>query len=156
MFEKTVIAISNRLTRMRRPQIAPEELLILAPHCLQSKDCKIDLKPGIQGCERCGKCRCRDLLDLTLKYGVRTLVANGGMEAINSAKTDATKAVVAIACPAELRAGIISVFPKPVVAIANQRPDGPCRNTDVIIDEVEAAVIRLLKPISNPESTEGE
>lgn len=48
------------------------------------------------------------------------------------------KAVVAVACEKELVQGIRAAFPKPVLAIPNQTPEGSCVNT--IVDP--AAVVK--------------
>lgn len=52
--------------------------------------------------------------------------------------------MVAIACGRELRAGILKAFPKPVYAIRNRQPNGPCRDTDVAVAEVERVITSLL------------
>ncbi len=144
MFEDQVIRINNKLTSWRKVRVRPEELLVLSPHCLQHQDCSANVKEDLNNCKRCGKCRCKDLLELQEKYGVQVAMASGGRQALRLAEDDGIKAVVAVACAAELRAGIVKTFPKPVFAICNQQPEGPCKNTSVCLEDVEATVRRLL------------
>ncbi len=59
------------------------------------------------------------------------------------ARSRDVKAIIAVACEKELRSGIIACLPKPVVALINMRPNGPCCETDIDVDEVERAIVRL-------------
>ena len=54
------------------------------------------------------------------------------------------KAVVAVACEKALADGIRAVIPKRVIAIPNERPNGPCKNTRVNTAVVRAAIQELL------------
>ena len=56
----------------------------------------------------------------------------------------AIKAVVAVACEKELADGIRAVIPKRVIAIPNERPNGPCKNIRVNTAAVRAAIQELL------------
>ena len=58
------------------------------------------------------------------------------------------KAVLAIACERDLMSGIQDVFPLPAVGVLNIRPNGPCYNTSVDMNEVR----RQLEEIIEPES----
>jgi len=52
--------------------------------------------------------------------------------------------IIAVACERDLTSGIQDTAPLPVYGVFNQRPFGPCLNTQVAIDRVEA----VLKEIS--------
>ena len=145
MFENPVILASNKLIRWRRVRVRPADLLLLAPHCLKRQACPHNVLDSMDNCQRCGKCRCKDLLELRDRYGVRLVMASGGRQALAAASDPAVKVVVAIACGRELRAGILKAFPKPIYAIHNRQPHGPCRDTDVAVDEVEKVLASLLK-----------
>jgi hypothetical protein len=60
-------------------------------------------------------------------------------------KQDCVDAVVAVACEKELREGMRATFPKPVLGIINLRPNGPCRDTDVDVAQVEDAMRWFLR-----------
>ena len=53
--------------------------------------------------------------------------------------------IVAVACQKELRDGVLAVFPKAVLTIANTRPHGPCVDTDVDLDKVRDAIEWFLR-----------
>ena len=54
------------------------------------------------------------------------------------------KAIIAIACERDLLSGMVDIFPCPVWGIVNKRPNGPCFNTSVEINEVKEALNKLL------------
>ena len=79
------------------------------------------------------------------RLGVRVSVATGGELALEEARGDGVRAVVAVACPKELRAGIFGTWPKPVLAVENERPHGPCKDTRVDVDELRSALEFFLR-----------
>ncbi len=145
MLAEMIIKLSNKIIKFRKLKVPAENLLVLAPHCLQKKECQQDVHSDINNCKSCGQCKCENLLDLSKRTGVKVVVAQGGREAIKAVKNPKVKAVIAIACEAELKAGIMAVFPKPVLAIHNSLPNGACRSTDVDFQKVEAAVKQLIR-----------
>ena len=149
MLKQLLIRFNNFLTRRRRVRVAPENLLLLLPHCLQWSDCKENIARDVANCKRCGKCRVKEMVELTEKYGIRCVVASGGRQATSEVRRKETRAVVAVACDKELTAGILATVPKPVVAVGNAMPCGACQNTTVDPFEVEAAIRSVLK--STPE-----
>jgi hypothetical protein len=54
------------------------------------------------------------------------------------------KAIVAVACERDLTSGIQDVFPVPVLGVFNERPFGPCFNTRVDMEKVEAAILSFM------------
>ncbi len=144
MFDGPIVRLGNWLTRRRRPRVRPEEVLLLAPHCLQWSDCPHNITHRPENCRRCGKCKVKDLIELAERFGLQFYVAGGGREAVRRVKRDDVRAVLAVACEKELREGMCAIFPRPVLGVVNLRPHGPCRDTDVEMAEVEAAVRELL------------
>ena len=118
---------------------------MLLPSCIQNSRCKKKVANSIGECERCGGCRIAELLDLADQYGCRTAVATGGRLAMKLAGEEHIEAVVAIACEKELREGLKGVFPKPALGIINSRPNGPCKDTEVKVEEVEKAIKYLTR-----------
>jgi hypothetical protein len=49
-------------------------------------------------------------------------------------------AVVAVACEKELQEGLKGVFPKPALGVINLRPNGPCVDTKVDLEELEETI----------------
>ncbi len=140
----TLIRLNNGLTRLRRVRVAPENLLLLVPHCLHFTRCAQDVRSGINQCRRCGQCDIAGLLAIRDRYGILLDLAGGGRQALSFLRDPAVKAVVAVACEQELADGIRAAFPKPVLGVPNTRPNGACKDTRVALDAVEAAVTSLL------------
>ena len=101
-------------------------VIILLPRCLNS-----DMK--------------RQIKDLAERAGVGAFTATGGGQARNIIRQHRPSAVIGIACERDLMSGIHDVAPKmPTVGITNKRPEGPCKNTVVDLDEVRAAIEMLM------------
>ncbi len=86
-------------------------------------------------------------MKLADELGFTFFVATGGTLARQVVKKIRPQAVLAIACERDLMSGIQDVYPLPAVGILNIRPNGPCNNTRVDMDEVR----RLLEQIINRE-----
>lgn len=138
--ERSFIEVSNQLVRQKHVRVKPERLLILTPHCIQHESCPHKITKDIDNCRGCGKCRVGDLAALGRQYGVHVAVVTGGTLARKVVKTVRPQAVLAIACERDLTSGIQDVFPLPAVGVLNERPEGPCCNTTVDMDKVEAAL----------------
>lgn len=134
------IEINNQLVRVQKPKVKPEEILLLAPHCLQRSDCPYKITADVYNCRRCGRCSIHILLNLAQKYRVRLAVATGGTLARHFVKVYRPRVIVAIACERDLTSGIQDTQPLPVWGIVNLRPYGPCLNTQVEVSQVEEAL----------------
>jgi hypothetical protein len=143
--ERSFIEVSNHLVRQKLIRVRPERLLILTPHCIQKDTCPHKITRDVSNCKRCGQCPVDELLALTEKYGVNLAVVTGGTLARNVLRTVRPQAVLAIACERDLTSGIQDVFPLPVIGVLNQRPFGPCFNTRVDMQRVEALLRDMLE-----------
>jgi hypothetical protein len=63
--------------------------------------------------------------------GSHFAVATGGTLARQIVRQYRPKAIIAIACERDLISGIQDIFPLPVLGLLNERPYGPCFNTQV-------------------------
>ncbi|MHC4479863.1 MAG: DUF116 domain-containing protein [Planctomycetota bacterium] len=140
-----VVRLFNGMTRLRRARCRPGELLVLIPSCLQSSECCQRITIDVGECRRCGRCKVKDIIELSERHGARCVVATGGRLALELAGDDRVGAVVAVACEKELQEGMKAVFPKAALGVLNIRSHGPCRDTDVNLDEVEEAINWLLR-----------
>ena len=140
IIERSFIEVSNHLVKQNNIKIAPTKLLILTPHCIQLDVCPHKITRDINNCKQCGRCPVGGLLALTRKYGVHLAVATGGTLARQVVKKIRPHAILAIACERDLTSGIQDVFPIPVVGVLNERPHGPCCNTLVDLNKVEATI----------------
>ncbi|WP_151191900.1 DUF116 domain-containing protein [Desulfotomaculum copahuensis] len=143
--KRSFVEVNNQLVRARRLKARPEELLLLAPHCLQRSECPHKITTDINNCRRCGRCDVTRLLDLREKYGIHIGMATGGTLARKYVREYRPLAIVAIACERDLTSGILDASPIPVLGVTNERPCGPCLNTRVDLGKVEAAIGEFLR-----------
>lgn len=138
--DRALIGLNNLAVKGRRTRVKPGEVLLLLPSCLQAAGCKQNVVGDLAECRRCGRCKVGPLLDLAEQCGVRVGMARGGRVAVELARKPDVRAVVAVACEKELKSGIVACLLKAVIAIPNRRPNGPCKETDVDLAEVERAI----------------
>jgi len=143
--DRAVVALNNLSVRIRRTRCRPDQVLVLFAGCLQRSECDRRLDEGLSNCGRCGKCAVAAFLDLADRYGVQVFRATGGRQAAARARNPGVKAIVAVACEKELRAGVFACLPKAILARTIAWPCGPCKDTTVEMDEVEAAVRWFLR-----------
>ena len=134
---RSFIAINNQLFFAEARQVAPDKLLVLLPQCLQHHDCNVKVTGNIENCEACGKCKIKNLVALSKKFGVSTSVATGGTLARRIVKEKRPDLIIGVACERDLASGIQDTYPIPVFGILNNRPNGPCYDTDVNLELVE-------------------
>ena len=140
--EDSYIKINNQMTVTAAQKYRPEEVLVLAPHCLQNTSCPYKITIDVHNCHRCGRCSVDGLLTIAEETGVNFVVASGGTFARKFAKAYHPKAIVAIACERDLTSGIKDMNQQriPVVGVLNERPNGPCHNTSVQLCKVRQAI----------------
>ena len=146
------IKVNNELVASSGKRYRPSEILLLMPHCLQRSDCTVRLTYGVENCKRCGKCPILGLLEISLKYGVHMDIATGGTIARRIVVQKRPKIILAVACERDLSSGIQDTYPLPVFGILNDRPFGPCLDTQVALDRLEAAVLNFLDPEFYPKT----
>lgn len=137
-FQRVVIDLNNTLVRAERPAI--KSILLLLPHCLQIDECKIRLTHNIKNCARCGRCRIKDLIEIAEDNDLSLFVATGGNLARKIVSDVRPEGIVAVACERDLSSGLVDSYPMPVIGIPNDRPFGPCFNTQVDLDKVREAI----------------
>lgn len=142
---KIYAELNNKLILADKYGITGEDILILTPHCLQKSFCPHKITHDIYNCKRCGKCDVDQLIYLKDKYNVHFKIATGGTLARKMIKEINPKVIIAIACERDLISGLQDVKKIPVIAIINNRPEGPCINTNVNIIEVEKAIKHFIK-----------
>lgn len=139
------VAVNNELVLAHcKNGRRPNRILLLMPHCIQDKDCPVKVTHNVDNCKRCGKCAIKDLLQLSDKYQVDLAVATGGTIARRIVEEKRPDLIIAVACERDLTSGIQDTTPLPVYGIFNQRPFGPCLNTQVSVALVEAVLADVL------------
>lgn len=140
------VSVNNELVQAEAGRYKPEDILLLMPHCLQNSKCDRRLTYDINNCKRCGKCPIAGLLDIHDKYGVNLAIATGGTIARRIVVQMRPRMIIAVACYRDLASGIQDTYPLPVFGVLNERPHGPCLDTNVQIYLLEEALQRFLKP----------
>ena len=107
-------------------KVAPKKMLMMTPRCL-TKDNNAALR------------KMRDT------YGFELATAGGGTEARRKIRETRPSLIIAIACERDLLSGFIDVNPHiPVIGFPNYRPLGPCKDTQVDLEAIEAVVKKHL------------
>jgi hypothetical protein len=76
--------------------------------------------------------------------GFHFFVVTGGTLARQKVREIRPQAVVAVACERDLASGIQDVYPIPTLGVMNIRPNGPCFNTKVDIEEFKRAILEII------------
>lgn len=139
------IKVNNELVLREADRYDPDEILLLMPHCLQNSRCDMRLTYNIDNCKRCGMCPMTGLLNLRDSYGVHLAIATGGTIARRIVKQKRPAIIIAVACYRDLSSGIQDTYPLPVFGVLNERPNGPCLDTNVSLKRLETALLRFLK-----------
>lgn len=137
---KIFVKLNNNYIYSNKYNLKPEEILILIPHCIQKNSCKFKVTTKIENCAGCGLCNIGDLVKLKEKTNVNIFVATGGTLARKIIIENKPKAVIAVACERDLTSGVQDVKCIPVLGVFNKRPNGPCVDTSIDINEVEKAI----------------
>lgn len=143
--KSSFIEVNNHLVRSKVLKLHPAQILLLAPHCLQNSDCPHKITVNIDNCHRCGKCVVSKLLELRDQYGIHVGMATGGTLARKFVQEYHPRAIVAIACERDLTSGIQDSNPIPVLGVTNERPFGPCFNTQIKLPKVEEAICFFIR-----------
>jgi hypothetical protein len=147
---KSFIEVNNSLFKATRKRMSKDRLLILLPQCLQNYDCAYRVTANIDNCHRCGQCKIGEILQLGDSCGASVSIATGGTLARKVIVDKDPTVIVAVACERDLSSGIQDAYPIPVYGILNQRPHGPCVNTQVDLEQLEEAVGLVLDGSSSP------
>jgi uncharacterized protein len=150
LVRSSFIRVNNELVLAGARSYAPNEILLLMPHCLQNSDCAIKLTYDVTKCARCGKCPIDGLVGLSKRYGIELAIATGGTIARSIVVRKRPRLILAVACERDLASGIQDSHPLPVFGVLNLRPFGPCINTQVPLDDLESAILTFLDPVYVP------
>lgn len=137
---KIYVKLNNTFVYSQKFNINAKDILVLIPHCIQNHKCKLKVTNEVRNCKVCGLCDVADLVKLNDVTGVNVFIATGGTLARKKIMELKPKAVVAVACERDLTSGIQDIKHIPVIGVFNKRPNGPCFDTCIDIDEVKEAI----------------
>ncbi len=141
---QSFVAVNNSLFKATSKKIRKGKLLILLSQCLQNYDCPNKVTAHFENCKMCGRCQIGQIIKIGKRYNLPLSIATGGTLARRVVVDTKPTAIVAVACERDLTAGIQDVYPIPVYGILNQRPSGPCVNTQVDLRNIDQAVRFIL------------
>jgi hypothetical protein len=122
------IRTNNALVRLAPQGIASQRVLILLPRCLRK--------------EQLDQAR-----TLASTRGVEVAIVAGGEQARQRIREKRPSVVIGVACERDLLSGIRDVRHKlSVLGITNTRPNGPCRDTQIDLAELEGALDLCVRP----------
>lgn len=118
----SLIKINNELVRREEPQTSPERVLVLLPRCLSRAQIKA-------------------AQELAAAHNVHVAVVAGGELARQRIRELRPRAVIGVACERDLVSGLRDVGGRlDVLGIPNQRPNGPCKDTIIDLDQLGQAI----------------
>lgn len=130
-------------------RVRPDKMLVILPHCLQQSKCGYRIRDGLGECRQCGSCNLGRIKQLAKDYGVQVALATGGTSARKIILDAKPELVIAVACERDLSSGIMDVRGLPVYGILNQRPNGPCKDTLVDLEELEDMIKHFTQSENN-------
>jgi len=128
------VDLINRATLKKGP-FAPEQVLLLLPHCLQKADCLYKITFNVENCRECQRCPVGILKAFARERGLKLAVAAGGTAARRIVKEIKPQVVIAVACEWDLFSGINDI-PVHSLGLLNLRPKGPCFETLIEFDKL--------------------
>ena len=116
------IKAHNLMLKSHAGALRADTFLILLPRCLE-KNAR------------------RQVVERANGRAVQIVTAAGGEEARKAIRQYKPSLILAIACERDLISGIRDVAEKiPVLAVPNKRPEGPCKNTQVYLEDLDEAL----------------
>lgn len=116
------VRVSNALTGIRARRIPPGSILILLPRCLEK---------NLQD----------QIIALAERKNIPVYRVPGGELARSLVTEKRPRAVIGVACERDLLSGIKDLeVDIPIIGIPNLRPEGPCKNTRIDLDELKRAL----------------
>ena len=134
------IKVNNALVMSAQKSRKSKSVLILLPRCIQNSKCKQKVEIDIKNCKDCGLCDIADIIRICEENSIESFVATGGNLARKLIKEKRPSGVIGVACERELLSGIHDTSGLPVIGIPNLRPDGPCIDTRIDLEKLDAAV----------------
>jgi uncharacterized protein len=139
------IGMNNLLVQHQADRkFSPDEVLLILPHCLQNSKCIYKVTGAISNCKRCGQCCIGEIAAVSDEIGVTAEIVTGGTAARNIVSNKKPGIILSVACERDLTSGISEVAGIPVVGIINERPNGPCCNTNVDAKVIESQLKRII------------
>ena len=121
----SLLKVNNALVLATVPFTGEESVLLLLPRCL-TREIRQEIVRHSEG------------------LGLKHAVCAGGEDARKKILLERPNVVVAVACERDLIAGLRDIRGKiPVIGIPNSRPQGPCKCTELNVEEFVKTIRHL-------------
>ncbi|MDD3536076.1 MAG: DUF116 domain-containing protein [Candidatus Cloacimonetes bacterium] len=138
--QESFLNFNNEMVLSAAAKVSHTNILLLLPHCLQRSDCTVRVTGDINNCEDCGRCGIAEIKALAKREEVKAAVATGGSLARKIILDNKPDVIVAVACHRDLVDGMRDSWRHSIYAVLNERPKGPCFETEVSIKTIEFAI----------------
>ena len=132
------IEVRNKVNKSRFDQIAPEDKIIVLPHCLRSAKCEASLKETGIKCTYCGKCAIGIIKEKAEPMGYKVFIVPGSSFVKKIVQQNRFKGVVGVACHVDLN--------QTMMALSNFYPQGVLLSTSGCF-ETKVDVSQVLETI---------
>jgi len=137
----TSIEIENNVYREFFSKIPKGERVLFIPHCLRDvKGCIAPIDEDGYHCKKCGRCAIAKITAEAERNGIRWYMCGGGSQVMNIIKKVRPKAVIGIACYAEIQMALekLRATNTPLQVVLLKKSG--CVGTEVDLDEVFAVL----------------
>ena len=138
MIETVGVEIRNNLSRNKFSKVPYEERIIILPQCLRKLECpaKMSSVDGLK-CIGCGQCKVSEIAKKAKELGYNgTIVVPGGGFVKRIIKKYKPQAIIGVACPHEVYAGMLETTKKGIITQGVVLQTGGCVETLVDLDEL--------------------
>lgn len=140
LLQESFLHFNNEIVLTNNSGTKGQNILVLLPHCLQNRECKIRIISNLEDCDACGACDIAEVKKVVSSYKVNSAIATGGSLARKLIKDTNPDVIIAVACHRDLVEGVRDSWKFPVYALLNERPKGPCFDTTVSVKAIEFAI----------------
>ncbi len=134
IIDQISIDLRNRMNKEKFKKLAPEDIIIVMPHCLRAPDCSAKLGESGLECIECGRCEIGQVKTLAKEKGIDVYVVPGSTFIKNVVQQREFKGVIGVACHQDLNLAMMGLSDHITQGVYLLK-DG-CINTEVNVDEI--------------------
>jgi hypothetical protein len=151
MLDYTHIELRNKLNEGRFKKVPFNERMLLLPHCLRNaKECSAKYNDEGLECLKCNKCSLPKIMKMAEELGYKKIACVPGGSMIEKLVVKfKPKAVVGVACSAELNMAIDKMNEHGIPSQAVLLLKDGCKDTEANLQEIKEKVELIESPLKN-------